>query len=74
MEIRPDYISKTVFHPSLCSGCGAPDVGGRSAGGRRSIGLRPKYLDPTLPVRELLAIVELFDAKLALAMAHQGLT
>jgi hypothetical protein len=69
MIIRSNYRSETLFYASLRSEGGAPDVPARLAGDRRSIDLRPKYLSPTLPVHKMLALVQLPNANLALAMA-----
>lgn len=69
MIIRSNYIFLTLSYASLRSEGGPPDVPARSAVGRRSIDLLPKYLSPTLPVHEMLALVQLPDANLALAMA-----
>lgn len=69
MIIRSNYRFLTLSYASLRSEGGPPDVPARLAGGRRSIDLRPKYLSPTLPVHEMLALVQLPDANLALAMA-----
>ena len=79
MIIRSNYRFLTLSYASLRSEGGPPDVPARSAVGRRSIDLRPKYLSlslvhdipgiPALPVHKMLAFVQLPDANLALAMA-----
>jgi hypothetical protein len=46
MIIRSNYRSETLYYASLRSEGGPPDVPARSAGGLRSIDLRPKYLSP----------------------------
>ena len=46
MTTVPYYISETVYSPSLRAGAAAARRGRPIAGGRRSIDLRPKYLNP----------------------------
>ena len=71
MTTVPYYISETVYSPSLRAGAAPARRGRPIAVGRRSIDLRPKYLNPMLPIHKLFAFIQLTDAKLALAMSRK---